>query len=531
MKNKKLKLLLSVLITVMLASLLAGCGSKEENEGTPSNSPNSPTKDTTKLSDEPVELSVFSYEFDGVAAEDSLIYNTIKDKLNIKLKPVSASWNDWEEKLNIMIASGEMPDIFFSYGIDRPVQYQQWIKEGMLLPISDYMSEYPNIERPLKSFEVLAKATGGKHYSFPILNSLDVDKKQASSGHNILIRKDWLDNLKLGVPTTIDEFYNVLKQFKENDPDDNNKNDTYGYTSSGGGVWWQYPIFNAFGTSVERWKKNGDTWEPELLSDNTGEALQFLNKLYKEKIMDPEFMINTDDQKIEKFITGKVGVIVHNANANFYNDLYEKFGKAYPGADPESMFTWVGTLKGKDGVQRMDGFNTFWGVTSIKAGLSEEKRSKALELLDYLLSEEGQNLLINGIEGTHYKKEGDKIVPLLTKEEKEKDKGFKLKSLVSWNVDIIPDDTPNRENIIALDKSTADHAVPNPLAFLSISEDALDPNLSAQVNDFANEQIVNMIVNSNDVPGDFEKFKQNWLAKGGDKIIEETSKHANAEGR
>ena len=257
-----------------------------------------------------------------------------------------------------------------------------------------------------------------------------------------------------------------------------------------------------------------------------------LNQMYNEKIMDPEFMVNTDDKKIEKFVTGKVGMIIHNANATFYNDIYNKFEKSHPGTDPKSIFTWVGTLKGKTGQQRMDGFNNFWAETSINARISEAKQKKALELLDYLLSDEGQDLMLNGIEGVHYKKEGDKIIPLIAPEEREKEKAFTLKALVSWNTDFLPESTPNRDDIIAMTKSTGDYAVLNPLAYLNISEDVLDPSIPNQLNDFVNEEVVKLIVGpTTDVDAGFAKFKETWLSKGGTKVIEETNKQAAAEGR
>ncbi|WP_108991125.1 extracellular solute-binding protein [Paenibacillus agaridevorans] len=533
--NKKSgrKWMIPVLAVLTSTSLLAGCAGNNNGVATPSANTTQTDGGKGNGSEQqaaPVELSVFSWMFEGADAPDSIIYQKLQEKLNIKLKPITASWNDWEEKLNVMIASGEMPDVFISYGIDRPVQYRQWIKEGMLLPISDYGDQYPHIQKSLDNFEALAKTTGGIHYSLPVYNEAGSDKT-AVSGHNILIRKDWLDKLGLQVPQTIDEFKQVADAFANGDPDENGKKDTYGYTSSSGGVWWQYPIFNAFDTSTDRWELKDGKWMPEVISDETKQAIEFLNAMYADKTLDPEFMLNTDDKKIEKFVTGKVGMIVHNANATLYNDIYGKFEQAYPDRDPKSVFTWVGTLKGTTGQQRMDGFNNFWCVTSINSGISEEKQKKALELLDYLLSDEGQDLMLNGVEGVHYKKDGDAIAPLMSDEDRSKDKAFSLKALVSWNTDFLPDSTPNKEDIIALSRSTGDYAVPNPLAYLNISEETLDPSLSNQLNDFVNESIVNLIVETGDVSAKFDDFKEAWLSKGGDKVIEETNKQAEAEGR
>lgn len=138
---------------------------------------------------------------------------------------------------------------------------------------------------------------------------------------------------------------------------------------------------------------------------------------------------------------------------------------------------------------------------------------------------------MNGIEGVHYSKDGDKITPLMTDEEKGKDKAFSLKALVSWNSDFLADSTPNKEDIVAMAKSTGDFAVPNPLAYLNINPEELDPSIPSQLNDLVNEKFVKIIVESKDVPADFASFKEEWLSKGGTKVIEATNKQAQAEGR
>ncbi|MCM3746090.1 extracellular solute-binding protein [Paenibacillus pasadenensis] len=527
MNRTKKKWIASMAVVPLLAGVIAGCSGGNNGEG-PANTSAENNGGGSDKPAAPVELSVFRWDFEGVDSPESAIYKRLQEKLNIKVKPINASWNDWEEKLNVMIASGEMPDVFISNGIGKPIQYHQWIKEGLILNLSDYTSQYPNIGKVLANFEVLAKSTDGKHYGLPIGNP--GSSKNSENGHNILIRKDWLDKLNLKVPTTIDEFYEVAKAFTENDPDGNGKKDTYGYTSSSGGVWWQYPIFNAFDASTGRFQKTADgKFEPEVISPGMEQGIGLLNKMYKEKILDPDFMLNTDEQKLEKFITGKVGIIVNNLNSTFYTDITNKFKKAFPDKDPKSIFTWVGTLKGVNGQQRMDGSSSFWLQTSINAGISDEKKQKVLELMNYLLSEEGQDLMLNGIEGVHYKVVDGKKVP--DKDAVDKDKGFLLKSLVSWNTDFLPDSLANREDIIAAAKSTGDFAVPDPLEFMAIPEDALDPGMVGELGDYVNQQVVDMIVKSKDVPADFAKFKEEWLKKGGTKLVEETNKQAAAEGR
>lgn len=536
LKRTQFGMLKIMLVASLLIALLSACA--ENNQAAqPSVSPSSGNSpEQSAAPSKPVELTVFSFMFGKEPPADSLITKALQDKLNITLKWTSAPYDTYKDKLNVLIASGQIPDIFFHEGVDMRDIYHKWIQQGLLLPISDYASSYPNVERHLQRFELLKKGELGKNYSVPAINhNKDIT---TANQHAFYIRKDWLTNLGLSMPTTIEEFRAVVEAFAKGDPDQNGKPDTYGITAAGPGLGGFYILVNAFNASADRFRLIDGKWTPEIITDDGKQALQFLNQLYKDKIIDPEFMVNNGQQAYQKFVSGKAGILLDNATPDFYNGHYDRFQQAYPDKDPKTMFDVIPVLVGINGSKRVDGFNNFWGGASVSASVSEEKRDAAFRLFDYLLSDEGSELMQWGIEGVHYSKDGDKYTSLITEKNEngktktigELDPAVNLKTLVKWDLDFIPDDTPNREEAIAASADSMANAKIDPLAFLYLPADVVDPSVRGKLWDYTVQETTNLISFKGDFDKEWDKFVEGWL-KLGQKYWDETDKQAKAENR
>jgi len=292
-KSNVIRIWSSLLVVVLLALTALGC-SDQGSSG----------KDASSASGDPVEVSILMPG--GITLQDdSPIYKELQKKLNIKLKIQTSAWDDYDQNLNIMMASGELPDLFFNYSVGMFMGeylgvYKKWIQEGMLLAMSDYTDNYPNLAKRLSNFEGEKKASGGKHYSLYLQNS----NKETQNGGAWYIRKDWIDKLKIGMPKTTEEFYQVARALTNNDPDGNGKADTYGLGAAEN-LQDLYPLINSFNASLMRARVIDGVWTPEVVSDEMKNALRYVKKLYDEKIMDPEFMLIKQEQKIEKFVTEK----------------------------------------------------------------------------------------------------------------------------------------------------------------------------------------------------------------------------------
>lgn len=327
MKKKLVSLLLA---TAMLASL-AACGQEAPAAAPEQGSTNASTTEsaateatqaegtqaegTEELNlygfDEPVTVKIgVSYS----AASDFTFYGgeTVQDNTWMNLYKANNIIPEimWEvdpsqeaTKLSTAIMSGDYPDVFSGTG----EEYANYVESGAVADITEVYEKYASEE--LKAY---MNFDGGM-----ALDSLYVDGKlyglpkvtdPQSSAHVMWIRQDWLDNLGLDIPETMEDLKNVAYAFTYDDPDGNGKNDTYGLAVDGidvltDSVGNMEPIFRAYGaylgknglTYIE--DENGNiTWGGDN-AEGMKQALQLLQDMYSEGTIAKDF-VTMDSQSI-----------------------------------------------------------------------------------------------------------------------------------------------------------------------------------------------------------------------------------------
>ena len=178
---------------------------------------------------DPLELTIqMNHRAYPVYKEDWPVEQKARELTNIHLKDVTVGANmrtDAEntgrtEALNLMLAGGTIPDIVGSSRIKDFVN--QYGPEGAFIPLNDLIEEHaPNIKAYLDERPEIAaalKAADGQMYYIPYL-------PDGKYGRAYWIRTDWLNNLGLEVPQTVEEFENVLRAFKTQDPNGNGEAD------------------------------------------------------------------------------------------------------------------------------------------------------------------------------------------------------------------------------------------------------------------------------------------------------------------
>ncbi|MBQ9104404.1 MAG: hypothetical protein IJY57_04925 [Clostridia bacterium] len=381
------------------------------------------------------KLTIYHWMVNSLGSVDKAnmpIYNILKEA-NGGFDMEATSISDWETNLATLYGTGNLPDIFVHMGPERPEDYQQFIEEGVLLPISDFVDEdnWPNIANHLKKFDYLRgnlPYAEGRHWSIPVDWTLE---------HTMYVRLDWIANLnktaklteiltdELGHapnaqelaqgkftetgPKDLLEFYRLSRAFTLYDPDEDGDDNTYGYTDSRyedffADCW----IFEAFDAGYDRMVNFGTEDEPDFKSswanDNTKKAVAFMNNLFKNGYMDPAFASNSMADKQDKFCKGEVGMIEGHA---WYNTILTSFLSANnsKGWTIEQASEKIGVFnppKGENGTYGIKGNPNFWTVMCINAGLSDDEVVAALDLFDFLLSDEGGDIMRYGVEGTHY---------------------------------------------------------------------------------------------------------------------------------
>ena len=158
----------------------------------------------------------------GMIPDDWVGYDIIRNELGIDLKltMLPSSESDQDQKIQAAGAGNVLPDIFM---VRRPVLVNL-VNQGLVAQVDDCFEKMPNRTALIYDADAIGNATIDGHvYGFASPGAI-------VRNEGLLVRKDWLDNLGLDIPTTTDELMEVLRAFTFNDPDGNGKNDTYGYT-------------------------------------------------------------------------------------------------------------------------------------------------------------------------------------------------------------------------------------------------------------------------------------------------------------
>ena len=233
----------------------------------------------------------------------------IREDLNIQ---VAYDWvcasSDYEQKMNLCIAGNTLPD---AMNVGQ-TQYLAMLKYDQLQPITDVFEEYASdmLKQYVRSGgDALMDAVSkdGEMYAIPAPNIT------AGGVNEMWIRQDWLDELGLEVPRTVDELMNVATAFVENKMGGDNTIGIVGPSTNGqliaigSNVWGLDPIFGAYQSYPEYWLRDEDgnviygSVQPE-----TKEALAKLAEMYEAGAIDPEIFVRSDSK--EPVTAGQVGI-------------------------------------------------------------------------------------------------------------------------------------------------------------------------------------------------------------------------------
>lgn len=150
-----------------------------------------------------------------------------EDQTNVQVEWVVLPANDDEalQKLNLMLSSGDIPDVIMGFYNITPALLQLYGQQGIFLPLNDLIEQHgTNVKNAFAQYPLAQQAItapDGQIYGLPEIN----DCYHCSVAQKLWIYQPWLDALGLDVPTTTEEYYQVLKAFKEQDPNGNGQAD------------------------------------------------------------------------------------------------------------------------------------------------------------------------------------------------------------------------------------------------------------------------------------------------------------------
>ena len=321
MKQKQIIALVSA--TALAATALAGCGktSEENTQTTAVSEAEGTAKEDLPLSKYPETVTVHlggslnpnAKIPDGMSYDDNSYTRFLKDDLNIEVVyDWVASSSDFDEKMNLCIGSGTIPELMNV----NATQYRALLKYDMIQPLDQYFDDYAS--DALKGYV----ESGGEELKKCISNdkgemmAIPAPNITAGGINEMWIRQDWLDNLGLEAPRTWDELAAVAEAFVTQDPDGNGEADTIGIlgpsnsdhmNAIGGNQYGLDPLFSRFQSYPQYWLQDEDgTVKYGSIQPETRTALEKIQKLYTDKLIDPEMLVRNDSK--EPLLAGKVGI-------------------------------------------------------------------------------------------------------------------------------------------------------------------------------------------------------------------------------
>ncbi|CAM4005878.1 extracellular solute-binding protein [Saccharibacillus endophyticus] len=249
---------------------------------------------------------------DGDTLEDNEYLNYVEKRLNVEIG-YDFSIEDLEaynQKVTLAIVSNKIPDVMV---VDEQ-QFQRLAKANMLADLTDVYEQYasPLIKEYYGSYtDDRVLETGridGKLYALPNTN---ID----GSYQLLWVRKDWLDNLDLQPPKTMDEVKSVVEAFMRDDPDGNGKDDTMGLLGDtavvgDGGFFTFDPVFNAYHSYPGSWfKDDAGNIVYGSTTPETKQALGALRDLYAEGLIDKEFLTRKWEDNAGLVSSGRAGIL------------------------------------------------------------------------------------------------------------------------------------------------------------------------------------------------------------------------------
>ncbi|MBD7984525.1 extracellular solute-binding protein [Sporosarcina sp. Sa2YVA2] len=373
-----MKKVLLTFVMILMVGVLAACSDGEKNpkEAT--------TKEGEAAGDSGAQTIKVVFKDDGpsnpvaVSYYEKLSEGLKKDlDLDVKFDLVEVAQGDYAEKLNLLLYSGEIPDLIYFQGADKQIADQ-----GLLEDLTPYIEDSKYIKSIMNPYNEARL----RNYPYllwikPLDNRVPV------------VRKDWFDQASSSATLmenpTVDNYKAFFKEIVQ-------IGDTKNAVTVAGDIReLDYTFDMAFGIN-KTWLDSEKGFEHYKVSSQTKDKLEFYRQLYEEGLLDPQYLTKKHDTKQEVFYNGETAVIpgTNGKVIDIYNDRMRVLN------GEESQLQVLPPAKGE-----YQGF----GATDISKesrglAISSQSKNKDLvfQVLDYLASPEGQKLDRLGFEGEHY---------------------------------------------------------------------------------------------------------------------------------
>lgn len=389
------------LMLIMIVISFSGCGTTSDDakisKGDITTESVAPTKETTDSNNaestpkEPDKLTIWS-SWDGMAdilteQGDAPYWKAYEEATNTEVEFLDSTGGT--EALSILISTGDTPDIIIEYEGKVPTGVQQSLLDGTIIPLNEVMDAgyMPNFKAYLDSDEEVKRLIAndeGLYAWAPMIRAID---SPLVFGGN-LVRQDWLDELSLQQPTTIQEMEDVLLAFRDK------KGATSGYSFA----WTNYShMVMAHGVVEGMYVDANGKIKYGCMEEGYKNFLTLFNRWYTEGILDPDGFTQNIDAFNAKVASGQTGLVFGYTGGQL--GQFETMKAEYPEMDFQPIPQPV-VNKGESYPVDVSAYR----VNNIGAMISStcENVEAAARFIDYVYSPEGIMLSNYGEEGKTY---------------------------------------------------------------------------------------------------------------------------------
>ena len=515
MRQTKFMALCCALLVLVMA--LAACSGNNTSKGDASDGATTPGtagagEETPATEGKPapakIKMLLSDHSLPVPTGDDSRI-QYLEAQTNTELELEFLAHGTYQDQLKLKFASGEFPDVYqFWSGPEKDL-----IEGGQILALNDLLEQYgQNLLNTIPQAAWDAVTVKGEILAIP-------QPALTASGQVMFIRKDWLDKLELQIPTTSEELLDVLRAFRDGDPNGNGVPDEIPF-SMRENVSWGDNVFGMWGV--------GTAWTEYYYNDevilgnihpNIMHGLGYIRSLWDEKLIDSEFLTNNRVVWEQKIRAGLVGVWGHAPVlvTQWNTDLRE----SVPDQNPEVIVIPTPRGAGYDGP-----LGTRWSPINKTFILTKHAQNPEaiIQYFDWLISEEGQIFTELGMEGdTFFRATSDGQITF---------------------------DAKKAQNIAWLDMIIRLHGYNPEMTKIKLADDEMFAYLDAAYNIANTEGFVNEAVGMPPIAdernmttmfreaaakvmigqspmSDYEKFMADWRAQGGDELVQERTQWYN----
>jgi putative aldouronate transport system substrate-binding protein len=412
------KRIVSLLAVVLLISMvMVACSKNNEPSAASSSASSSASPSDSASPAAPVDLKVFAVQEPNIDLATNKYTKFVEEKFGIKFNFETVTSDGAKEKRQISLASGDYPDAYIlTHYVDQFSQGDllKYGKQGVLIPLNDLINQYaPNIKQALETnadFKAFSVAPDGNIYGLPAYTQCF----HCSYPNKYWINTKWLDQLKLQMPKTTDDFKKVLEAFKNKDPNGNGAKDEVPLSGSTEdyGVRIVPFLMNSFVYDDDRTHLNFTNGKVEsaAIKPEWKEGLKYIKSLYDEGLIDPGAF--TQNNEAYKKIGEHGDTQILGVGAGMHPAIFVSIDN---GNKNSKDYNPVPPLTGPSGVSLAAHDNG--GVApgakfAITNKASKEAQIALIKLVDYMFTPEGQTNAASGMKGIDWEdpKPGDKAL-------------------------------------------------------------------------------------------------------------------------